>query len=360
MGNGVFTQNVIAIIWDFDKTLTPVYMQAPLFKRFGVDEEKFWAESNRLEDFYRTRGVHNVSKDTLYLNHILTYVREGVFNGLTNSLLHELGTEIQFYPGLPDRFDKLKQGVQTNEEFVRHGVMIEHYIVSTGLRQMIEGSRIAPYVDGIWACEFVEGTAKPKYLDPAQKELFGQPTPGHITDIAYLIDNTTKTRALFEINKGSNKHPEIKVNSTLAPENRRVPFQNMIYIADGPSDVPAFSIVNQYGGRTFAVYQPHHWEQFRQVNRLQQENRVQGIGEANYEDGSLTALWIADAVDQIATRIVDSRQAALRQSVGTTPQHIIRTSATSEFVQSLEKTKPLPEKKASTSDSIIPAEKRTS
>jgi hypothetical protein len=323
MGNGVFTQNVIAIIWDFDKTLTPAYMQAPLFRRFEVDEQTFWSESNKLNDFYHKRGVHNVSKDTLYLNHMLTYVREGIFKGLTNSLLFDLGSEIDFYRGLPNLFEELRHCVENNEDFARHGVTIEHYIVSTGLRRMIEGSRIAPYVDGIWACEFVEGTGKPHYLDPGQKELFDQSSPGYITDVAYVIDNTTKTRALFEINKGSNKHPEIMVNSTLTPENRRVPFQNMIYIADGPSDIPAFSIVNQYGGRTFAVYEPRDLNQFRQVNRLQQENRVQGIGEANYEGGSLTAFWITDAVDQIATKIVEGRQAALRQSVGRTPRHLV-------------------------------------
>jgi hypothetical protein len=322
MGNGLFTQNVIAIIWDFDKTLTPTYMQVPLFRRFAVDEQTFWKESNSLEDFYHERGVHNVSKDTLYLNHMLTYVREGIFKGLSNSLLFDLGSEIDFYCGLPNLFDNLRQYVENNNDYARHGVTVEHYIVSTGLRRMIEGSRIAPYVEGIWACEFVEGTAKPHYLDPAQQELFDQPSTGYITDVAYVIDNTTKTRALFEINKGSNKHPEIMVNSTLAPENRRVPFQNMIYIADGPSDIPAFSIVNQYGGRTFAVYEPRDLAQFRQVNRLQQENRVQGIGEANYEDGSLTAFWITDAVDQIAFKIVEGRQSALRQSVGTTPRHL--------------------------------------
>jgi hypothetical protein len=322
MGQSLFTQNVIAVIWDFDKTLTPAYMQAPIFSRFNVDQKKFWAEANGLEEFYRRRGAHNVSKDTLYLNHILTYVREGIFKDLTNDMLFALGAEIAFYPGLPDFFDKLKVGVTGNSEFSRHGVTVEHYIVSTGLRKMIEGSRIAPYVDGIWGCEFVEGTAKANYLDGDQTKLFDEPKRGFITDVAYAIDNTTKTRALFEISKGANKHPEIDVNASLAPEDRRVPFQNMIYIADGPSDVPAFSIVNQYGGQTFAVYKPGMLDQFVQVNRLQRENRVQGIGEANYVDASLAAFWISNAVNEVASRIVRARQAALREKVGSIPQHI--------------------------------------
>jgi hypothetical protein len=319
----LFTQNVIAIIWDFDKTLTSAYMQAPLFKHFAVDERRFWTEANRLEKFYRDRGAHNVSRDSLYLNHILTYVREGIFKDLTNDLLMTLGAEIEFYPGLPDFFEKLRSDVEDNPEFSKHGVTLEHYIVSTGLRKMIEGSRIAPYVRGIWGCEFVEGTAKPGYLDQGQAELFSAPSPGHITDIAYAIDNTTKTRALFEISKGANKHPEIDVNATLAPEDRRVPFQNMIYIADGPSDVPAFSILNQYGGQTFAVYKPGMRDQFVQVNRLLREKRVHGIGEANYVDKSLTAFWITTAVTDVASRIVEARQTALRERVGSSPQHIL-------------------------------------
>src|SRR5271156_3491614 len=146
----LFTQNVIAIIWDFDKTLTSAYMQKPLFKHYGVDEKKFWAEANGLEKFYRRHGAHNVSKDTLYLNHILTYVREGIFKDLTNNLLFKFGSEIEFYPGLPDFFSSLKSSVSENSEFAKHEVSVEHYIVSTGLRKMIEGSDIAQYVDGIW------------------------------------------------------------------------------------------------------------------------------------------------------------------------------------------------------------------
>ena len=358
MSQSLFTQNVIAVIWDFDKTLTPAYMQAPLFARFNIDERKFWAEASGLEKFYRKRGAHNVSKDSLYLNHILTYVRDGIFKNLTNDLLVTLGAEIEFYPGLPDFFDKLKTGVTSDSEFSKHGVTVEHYIVSTGLRKMIEGSRIAPYVDGIWGCEFVEGTAKANYLDGDQSKLFEEPSPGFITDIAYAIDNTTKTRALFEISKGANKHTEIDVNASLAPEDRRVPFQNMIYIADGPSDVPAFSIVNQYGGQTFAVYKPGKLDQFVQVNRLQRENRVQGIGEANYQDASLTAFWISNAVNVVASRIVQARQTALREKVGATPQHILTDLGERIANGSKEPSSVLPAKKPSATETApTPAKK---
>src|SRR5687767_1931576 len=108
MAHSLFAQNVIAIIWDFDKTLSPEYMQRPLFEKFGVDEKTFWKEANGLADFYRQRGMHNVSRDTLYLNHILTYVERGVFAGLNNRMLFDLGSEIRFFEGLPDFFAAIK------------------------------------------------------------------------------------------------------------------------------------------------------------------------------------------------------------------------------------------------------------
>ena len=116
---------------------------------------------------------------------------------------------------------------------------------------MIRGSAIAPCVNGIWGCEFIENPIPPGFLQ--QEELPIDPVL-EISQIGMMIDNTTKTRALFEINKGTNKNPAIDVNADIRPEDRRVPFQNMIYIADGPSDVPSFSVVKKNGGKTYAVY----------------------------------------------------------------------------------------------------------
>jgi hypothetical protein len=136
------------------------------------------------------------------------------------------------------------------------------------------------------------------------------------------LDNTTKTRAIFEINKGSNVFPEIDVNSYIALEDRRVPFQNMVYIADGPSDVPVFSVVKGQGGRTYAVYPPRAEADFQQVNELLREGRVHAFGEANYEAGSSTAIWLGQAVDEIAARITADRNSVLEAKVGRPPGHI--------------------------------------
>ena len=295
-------------------------MQAPIFELYNVDPKKFWKEVDELPAYYKNDGLDLISTDTLYLNHILTYTRQGTFRGLNNARLRKLGGKIELYEGLPDFFDQIKHFAATNPEYGQHEIQVEHYIVSTGLRQMILGSQIAPHVDGVWACEFVEHAPPPGYLDTGKKKI--SQDIKIISQIAYALDNTTKTRAVFEINKGSNKIPDIDVNAMIPDEDRRVPFQNMIYIADGPSDIPVFSLINQFGGRTFAVYQPGSKDEFAQVNNLQKQKRVQSFGEAIYTEGSQTSMWIKNAIVEISDQIVKNRERALGDKIGKPPKHL--------------------------------------
>jgi hypothetical protein len=185
---------------------------------------------------------------------------------------------------------------------------------------MILGSKIAEHTDGIWACEFVEHRFPPGYLK--QKPMDMDDEEVTIQDISFIIDNTTKTRAIFEINKGVNKIREIDVNTNIPKEDRRIPFRNMIYIADGPSDVPVFSLVNQNGGRTFGVYSRGSKEEFAQVNELQKQGRVHSFGEANYEPNTQTYMWIMNAVDEIGKEIVKNREWILKNRTGESPRHL--------------------------------------
>lgn len=316
-----FEQNVIAIIWDFDKTLAKDYMQKPIFNKYNVDEKLFWEENNNLVNEYKEMGI-TINKDTVYLNHFLTCVEQGIFPGLNNEVLKNLGSEIEFYNGLPDFFQTVKKVVEDNPEYQKFKISVEHYIVSTGLKAMIEGSKIAPYVEGIWGCEFIE--------EPIQSKLKGTITKDKskeydkvIKQIAYAIDNTSKTRALFEINKGVNLHSEIDVNARMPKEYRRIPFSNMIYIADGPSDVPIFSVLKQNGGKTFAVYPKGNVEHLNQVDQLREDNRIDMYGEADYTEGTLTYLWIIETVKKIADNIYSKKEAAIKQNSSVSPRHII-------------------------------------
>lgn len=315
----IFPQNVIAMMWDFDKTLIPDNMQGPLFRHYGIDEVAFWEEVDGLEDWYRSHGASLIARDKLYLDHILTYVREGRMPGLGNALLKELGADLEFYQGIPEFFELMKKSIESEPKYAEHQIRVEHYIVSTGLRQMVLGSAVAPFMDDVWASEFTELIAPPDYAEH-QGQLFSP--DGEIKQAIYTIDNTTKTKAIFEINKGTNKNPSIDVNAKIAREDRRVPFQNMIYVADGPSDVPVFSIVEANGGRTYAVYKPGSQVAFQQAARLLEQDRVDAFGEANYSESSHTAMWLTHAAERIADRIVAHREEALSDRVGLPPTHV--------------------------------------
>ena len=348
-----FEQNVIALVWDCDKTLISSYMQEPLFRYFNVDGGKFWAEVNALKARYKAQGI-SVNADTSYLNHVLTYVKAGLFKGLNNKLLREFGKELKFYPGLPDFFGEIKKLIEEDPKYKAFDIRVEHYVVSTGFAETIRGSAIAPFVDGVFGCEFIEDVLQPGFLDAGAGENSTAPRhpetplrhPGEprchpeapqchpeersdegssneISQIACALDNTSKTRYIFEINKGSNKYPEtIDVNSTIAREVRRVPFQNMVYIADGPSDVPAFSILNTNGGSTFAVYPKGDVKGFKQVEALRRDGRVQMFGEADYSPATQSWMWLTEKARAIADKIVEVKQAAIKNSAGAPPTHL--------------------------------------
>ncbi|HVU37142.1 MAG TPA: HAD family hydrolase [Opitutales bacterium] len=317
--NNLRAREVIAVIWDFDKTLIPGFMQAPIFEYYGVDERHFWAEVRKLPEIYARRGVH-ASKETIYLNHLLSYVRNGPMRGLNNRRLRELGGRLQFFPGLPEFFDELRDAVQARAEFTRHEISLEHYIISTGLAEMIRGSVIAPKVEGIYGCEFVENPLPPHFSRQEEMALDG--VDWEIAQVGVMVDNTIKTRFIFEINKGSNKNPAIDVNAVVRAEDRRVPIKNMIYIADGPSDIPVFSVVRRNGGQTYAVYDPANPAEFAQNDSLLQTGRIHAYGPADYRSTSSTAQWLHMHVRAIGERIVREREDAVAARTTRPPRHL--------------------------------------
>jgi hypothetical protein len=327
MAAPIHPQNVIALVWDFDKTLIPGSMQGPVFREFGIDEAQFWSEVNALPAYYRRFGIR-VNPDNAYLNHMIAYVAHGRMPHLTNAKLKELGAKVVFHPGLPEFFPHLQNVLSQVPDADRFELHLEHYIVSAGLRIMIEGTSIRPFVEDIWASEFIEAPAHPGFDPDATMELDenNQPAPlfplSGITQIATAYDNTSKTRALFEINKGANKNPDIDVNSTMRKEDRRVPFENMIYIADGPSDVPAFSVVRHNKGTAFAVYDDNDPLSLEQADLLRREGRVDHFGPTDYRAESSTARWLSLRVRQIAGSIIEQRREALKKNVGAAPRHL--------------------------------------
>jgi hypothetical protein len=262
-------QNIIAIIWDFDKTLINGYMQDPIFKDYNVNASDFWKEVNAMPAKYMEKGV-KVNPDTIYLNRFIKEANGGLFNGLSNLKLREYGAKQNFYKGIPEIFEKTLNLLSHDEICQEYNIKVEHYIVSTGFAEVVRGTILCEkeLVKGIWGCELIESDE------------------GIISEIGYTIDNTTKTRALFEINKGTNVNEAINVNTKLSKEQRRIDFQNMIYIADGPSDVPAFSVVKSKGGATFAIYPQGDQNAFKQVETLRQDGRIDMFAVADYSEGT--------------------------------------------------------------------------
>jgi hypothetical protein len=260
-----------------------------------------------------------VSHDTIYLNHLLSFVKNGCLKGLTNRRLRELGRELVFYPGLPELFQQLQALVGAQPEYAKHNIALEHYIVSTGLAEMIRGSAIAPYVDGIFGCEFIEAPLPPNYS--TQNELPLQ-IEFEISQIGTIVDNTIKTRYIFEINKGGNKNPQIDVNASMDRVDRRIPIDRMIYVADGPSDVPVFSVVKGNGGKTFAVFDPASEGEFAQNDALLQAGRIHAYGPADYTPKSTTSKWLRMHVGRICDAIVDECETELSKKVSRAPRHL--------------------------------------
>ena len=316
----IFPQTIIALIWDFDDTLIPGSMQGPIFEKYDINQDIFWQEVNGLKDHYAAANV-KISQSSAYLNHMLTYVQSGQLSGLNNKELKELGKKIEFFDGVTELFRQLKNDLLEHEYYQRYDITVELYIVSSGLVRMINGSAIFPYIDGVWGCEFIEKVARPGYATPNEQPSL-IPDEEEIRQVGFIIDDTTKTRAIFEINKGVNKDDAIDVNSQIPHEHRRVPFENMIYIGDGPSDIPVFSLLNQYGGRTYAVYKPESEKHFDRVYSLRRQKRIEAYGPADYRSDTQTSMWIKRTVRDIASRIVEEKNRALISAVQQPPGHV--------------------------------------
>jgi hypothetical protein len=286
-------QTTIGLIYDYDQTLSPNYMQDEvLFPRFGINPLQFWKKSRELVD------AEGYDGELAYLKTLLDYL---AMDRPTNAELSALGADLKFYPGLPEMFGELNAVLTDQHRLL--GIKIEHYIVSSGLKALLDGSKLAPHVKKIFGCEF------------------GEDRDGRIGFPKRVISHTTKTQFLFRINKGM-LEPNEDVNDHMAPELRPIPFHNMIYVGDGPTDVPCFTLMKKYGGHALAVYNPNEpgrasFKKCYQLSAL--ADRVKHIAPADYRAGSHLRLLLEEMVTEIADGIVRRQRLELEEGTVAAP-----------------------------------------
>ena len=245
---------IVAFLYDFDKTLCTTDMEDYAFiPSLGMTPAEFWPEANGFGRENRMDGI---------LAYMYTMIRESEKRGLpfTRADLVEKGREIVLFPGVQDWFGRINAFGETQ------GVQVEHYVISSGLREIIEGSAISGAFKEIYASEF--------YYDAA-----GRPVWPKLT-----VNFTAKTQFVYRINKGVlDVSNDRDLNASMPDDSKRVPFTNMIYIGDGLSDVPCMKMMRAYGGQAIAVYQESNRSG---VEDLLAKGRVDFIFPADYSEGT--------------------------------------------------------------------------
>ena len=274
---------IIAFMYDFDKTLCTKDMQEYTFiPNLGTTSEEFWKESGELAKENKMDGIlayMYIMREKARSSHIP--VRRDDFV--------KLGKDLEFFPGVPSWFDRINRIGEEQE------VIIEHYIISSGLREIIEGSSIYDKFHAVFACEF--------FYDENNVACWPK----------NVVNYTTKTQFLYRVNKGVlDLSKDEELNQYTPEDDRRIPFRNMVYIGDGITDVPCMKLVKVNGGYSIAVYQEGKKSA---VTDFLHDNRVNYIEPADYSEGSPLENIARDIIRQMAIKdsLVRQTKAQLKE-----------------------------------------------
>lgn len=260
----------IALIYDFDGTLAPGNMQEYDFiPAVGKSNKEFWNEANTLAE----------QQDA---DMVLTYMALMIQSAKSKNLslrreaFQESGRRVTLFAGVREWFERI------NRYGAERGIRILHYINSSGLKEIIEGTGIAHEFRKIYACSFLYD----------------------IDGIAYwpavAVNYTNKTQFIFKINKGVESVADAKLVNRYIPEDERpVPFRHMIYVGDGTTDIPCMRLVKNYGGHSIAVYNPDQKGSQKELASLIHDNRVNHVCPADYTDGSEMDRLVKTIIDKM-------------------------------------------------------------
>lgn len=264
----------VALIYDFDGTLSAGNMQEYGFlPDVGKNSGDFWFESSQL--------AREEDADPI-LTYMARMIAEARASGvpITREGFRESGSRVRLYPGVEQWFARI------NDYGAQRGLNIAHYINSSGIREMIEGTSIAQEFRKIYACSFLYNEDGEAYW------------PG------VAINFTNKTQFIFKINKGVEPVWDGKAVNEFIEEHRRpVPFRRMIYFGDGTTDIPCMRLVKSSGGYSIAVYNPAREEERPAAERLLGENRVDFVSRADYSEGERLDRIVCTIIDKIAAEV---------------------------------------------------------
>lgn len=273
----------MAICYDFDKTLSPDDMQTfTLIPSFGINKEEFWRESNKL-------ATDNLMDTNLaWMFELIKYSRFKS-KSLKREYFKAIGADVKLYKGVTTWFSRM------NDYAAKKGIELEHYIISSGLKEIIEGSEIAPYFKRIYASTYLyspDGIAE----WPAQ-----------------AINYTNKTQFIFRIAKGFLEEYDEKVNDTVSDEQLRIPYENIVYIGDSATDIPCMRLVKSKGGYSIGVFDPDKDNRAR-VYQLYNDNRISFFAPADYSSRSDLSKYLRKIIDEIASKeSIKTEQLILKQ-----------------------------------------------
>ncbi|MFI3330742.1 MAG: HAD family hydrolase [Rikenellaceae bacterium] len=264
----------IALVYDFDGTLSPGNMQEYDFiPAVGKSNKKFWQESNLI--------ARDQDADPI-LAYMYKMIHEAKSRGLSlrKEAFRNSGAKISLFAGVKGWFPRI------NSYAKQRGVKVEHYINSSGIKEMIEGTSIASEFKKIYACSFLYDIDGVAYWP------------------AVAVNYTNKTQFIFKINKGIDTvFDSTRINQYVEPSERPIPFEHIIYVGDGTTDIPCMRLVKQQGGHSIAVFNPEQGDH-SSLDSLIHDNRVNYVCSANYEQDSEMDVLVRTIIDKI---VADAR-----------------------------------------------------
>ena len=289
-------QDVIAIICDCDGTLCPDTSDR-LVRQLGLESEDFWK-----------RQVGGLVEDgwdppLAYLNQLLVSCRQPGVGELSLERLNAVGAGVEFYPGALDFVPRLRSLLAANPDYAEANVTVEWFIVSSGIEAVLRATPLSGGADEIFGCAFDYGD------------------DGTAVAVKRTVTFTEKTKFIHAINKGISgaelRRNPYRVNDAMAMADRRIPFENMVYVGDGPSDIPCFSMIRNLGGKAIGVIPPEDSD-FRRPYELAEGQRLTvGPYTADYRDSADLFRMMARLVTGIADTILEKREHSLRRA----PRH---------------------------------------